>query len=554
MALPVHITILGGLGDIGRNCAVLESDGRLVLLDCGQLFPDDLTPGVDSIYPDFAYLDDKLDRLEAAILTHGHEDHIGAVAHLQSRRSFPLFASAFTLGLVRNRLEEAGLLAATELNEVVDGETRRIGPFDVEFLPVTHSVPSGLISAITTPQGIILHSSDFKLDLTPLDGRVTDLARIGTLATEPGIRLLLCDSTNADQPGRTASETEVGPVLESVFRAHRGRRIITACFASHVHRVAQISAIAVAEGRRVATLGLSMKRNVALARDLGMLKIPDTSIVDVEEVERFEPGEVCVISTGSQAEDRSALALAAKGESRWIQIGADDTVILSSTAIPGNEAAVGRMMNNLVERGARVEHAGVLGLHTSGHGKADELRTLHATARPEWFVPVHGEHRHLIAHLELAESIGMSGDRTLLARDGDRIVIDDDGIRIDHGVTSGRHLYRHAQFVSYEHRPIGDRIVLGNGGLVSVVVVVDPDRLELAAEPEVTSRGWLADGDTAELHDELVEEVAGAVVAAFDDGIDDRPELERRVRRATGQFVNQRTRRRPMILTSVVEV
>lgn len=554
MADDVRITFLGGLGDIGRNCAVLETDGRLVLLDCGQLFPDEMSPGADSIYPDFTYLDDRWDDIEAAILTHGHEDHIGALSHALRHARFPVYGAPFTLGLVRHRLDEAGVLSHAKLMRVGDGETHQIGPFSVEFLPVTHSVPSGMISAISTPQGVVLHSSDFKLDPTPVDGRVTDLGRIAELAADPGIRLLLCDSTNANVPGTTKSETEIGPVLHEVFAEHAGTRIITACFASHIHRVVQIVDAAMTHGRTVATLGLSMKRNVALARQLGMLEIPEDCIVDIDQIARYDDGEICVVSTGSQAEERSALAQAAAGDSRWIETGPNDTVVLSSTPIPGNEAAISRMINNLVERGATVLHSGMLGLHTSGHGRRDELATLHTTASPDWFVPVHGEHQHLVAHLDLAQSLGMSADRTLLARDGDQVVLSTAGLEIEADVIDGAYLYRHGAVVSPNDDPVRDRRVLGQEGFVGVVVTVDLDHGEMVGEPLLVARGWLPPEAELELEPAMIDEVAGTVVAALDDGVNDLVELQRRVRRAAGRYVSRTSRRRPMIVPVVVSV
>lgn len=335
MAEQVQITFLGGLGDIGRNCAAIECGGQVLLLDCGVLFPDEDMPGADFVLPDLEYLRDKADRIVGCICTHGHEDHIGALPYALEWLSFPVYASRFTLGLIRNRLEERGLADRTELKPIGDHDRLSIGPFDCEFIPVTHSVPSGLISAIRTPQGVILHSSDFKLDLNPVDGRRTDLARIGAIARDEGIRLLLCDSTNSEIPGSSRSETEVGEVLRSVFAAKAGRRLVVAAFASHIHRVQQVAEAAVAEGRKVATLGLSMKRNFALARELGLLRLPDHAVIDISEAQRHKPGEVCVVATGSQGETRSALATAATGDSRWIEIGADDTVVLSSSPIPG---------------------------------------------------------------------------------------------------------------------------------------------------------------------------------------------------------------------------
>ncbi len=300
MAAPVNITFLGGLGEIGRNCAAIETEGRILLLDCGQMFAGDDLPGVDAVLPDFEWLIENGDRVEACIATHAHEDHIGALPHLMKHLSFPIWGSPFTLGLVRHKLTEAGLMGRTELHTVTDWDRLDIGPFDCEFLPVTHSIPSGNITAFHTEQGVILHSSDFKLDLMPVDGRRTDLSRIGSLADTPGIRLLLADSTNADSPGQSQSETEVGRVLSGLIRAEEGRRIIIGAFASHIHRVQQIADAAIENGRTLVTLGLSMRRNVKLARDVGILRIPDHAIRDIEDIEDLDPAKICIVCTGSQ--------------------------------------------------------------------------------------------------------------------------------------------------------------------------------------------------------------------------------------------------------------
>jgi len=555
MSNEVTITFLGGLGDIGRNCAAIETDDALLILDCGQLFSNEERPGVDSILPDVDYLFERSDKIIGCVVTHGHEDHIGALAQVIDRGlSFPIYGSAFTLGLVRYRLEERDLLAKTQLIEVSDDETVDIGPFSIEFLAVTHSVPGGLISAITTPQGLVLHSSDFKLDPHPIDDRRTNLPRIGALASEPGIRLMLADSTNSDVPGTTASESSMKANLAEVFRANAGRRIITACFASHMHRVQQIIDVALAENRRIATLGLSMRKNVALARSLGALTVPDNMFFDIEEIGDFEPGQLCIISTGSQGEERSSLATAAAGTSRWIDINDLDTVLLSSHPIPGNEAKVSNMINDLIRRGAEVVHSGLVEIHTSGHGKRDELTTLHTVATPEWFVPVHGEYRHLVAHARLAESLGMSGDRVLLAGDGDQIVLSNDGLRLNAGVTSGVHMMLHGSFLGPDRGVLGERRIVGDQGFVMVTAVVDFNSGEQVCDPWLESRGWLDADDATSVGEEIVTQVGAAIDEELAKSDWNRAGLERRVRRTTGTLVNQRSRRRPMIVPIVIDL
>ena len=369
MADSVTITFLGGLGQIGRNSAAIEIGGRIVLLDCGQMFAGDDLPGVDAVLPDFEWLLGQPDGVEACIATHAHEDHIGALPHLLRHIEFPIYGSEFTLGMIRHKLEEADLLDRTELRQVTDGDRLDVGPFNCEFMPVTHSIPSGLMTAFSTPQGVILHSSDFKLDLTPIDGRRTDLSRIGAIAYDPGVRLLLADSTNADSPGVSRSEREVGKVLHGLISANEGRRVIIGAFASHVHRLQQIADVAVDTGRTLVTLGLSMRRNVRLARQVGVLRVPDHAIRDIEDLDTLDPAKVCIVCTGSQGEPRSALTMMAIGQSKWVEIDDNDVIIFSSHPIPGNEAAVAAVRNGLARRGATVVHSGQYDVHTTGHGK-----------------------------------------------------------------------------------------------------------------------------------------------------------------------------------------
>ena len=552
MADPVRLTFLGGLGEIGRNCACIEVDGRIMLLDCGLMFPDLDMLGVDLVLPDFTYLRENADRVEGCITTHGHEDHVGGLSFLLRDVEFPIYGSELALGIARNRIEEAGLLGRTELIPVHDGERRMIGPFDVEFIPVTHSVPHGFATAFHTPQGTILHSGDFKLDLTPVDGRLTDLARMGQIAKDRGIRLLLADSTNAEEAGHSRSESSVGAVLYDLFHAHAGRRIITASFASHVHRVQQIADAAMAFGRTVVTIGMSMKKNVRLARDLGLLDIPDHAIRDIEDVGDLEPGKICIISTGSQGEPMSALALMASGESRWLKVGPDDTVILSSHPIPGNEMNVSKVIDGLVRLGAEVVHSGIADVHATGHAKAEELKTLHSITRPEWFIPVHGEYRHLRQHARIAASMGTPEDRILVCEDGDSVLLTDDGIVRTDGVPAG-YLYVDGIVGDIGHGVLRDRRVLAEEGVVVVVVAIDVVTGVVITGPEVITRGWVHADEAEELLGEATEVVRRAVEEALVDEARDIESLQRVVRRAAGRFVNQRTRRRPMIVPVVME-
>lgn len=553
MTQPVRVTFLGGLGEIGRNCACIEVDGRIMLLDVGLMFPDIDMLGVDLVLPDFTYLRENADRVEGAIITHGHEDHMGGLSYLLRELSFPIYGSALTLGLARNRIEEAGLLDRTELIPVSDGERRKIGPFDVEFIPVTHSVPHGFATAFHTPQGTILHTGDFKLDLTPVDDRLTDLARIGAISSGEGIRLLLSDSTNADEPGHARSETSVGKVLYELFHIHDGRRIVIACFASHIHRVQQIADAAIEHGRKVATLGLSMKKNVKLARSMGLLDIPEYALVDIDDVDDLPPGEVCVISTGSQGEPMSALALMATRNNRWLEVGADDTVILSSHPIPGNEMNVSKVIDGLVRLGAEVVHSGIHDVHASGHAKQEELKTLLSIARPEWFVPVHGEYRHMVAHARLARQMGVvPEERTIVCTDGDQLVLDEKGLRVDATVPAG-YLYVDGIVGDVGHGVLRDRRVLAEEGVVVVVVTVSQADGAILTGPEVITRGWVYAPEAEPLLAECADVVRQAIKEAFAENATDIEALSRVVRRAAGKFVSDRTRRRPMIVPVVME-
>jgi len=555
IASPVTITFLGGLGEIGRNCAAIEIEDRIMLLDCGLMFPDADMLGVDLVLPDFTYLRENKDRIEGCIVTHGHEDHTGGLSYLLRDCSFPIIGSALALGLARSRIEEAGLLDRTDLIPVTDGERRQFGPFDCEFIPVAHSVPNGFATAFHTPQGTILHTGDFKIDLNPVDGRLTDLATMGAIAKHEGIRLLLADSTNADQHGHSRSETSVGKVLREVFAAHRGRRIVTACFASHIHRIQQIADAAIDQGRVVATLGLSMKKNVRLALDLGVLKIPANKLFDINDVADLPPGEVCVISTGSQGEPMSALSRMAAKESKWLTLTEDDTVVLSSHPIPGNEMDVTKVIDALFRIGVDVVHSGIEDVHATGHAKQEELKTVLSITRPKWFTPVHGEYHHLVSHARLAEQMGVPKNRINLCEDGDQLVLTDDSISKGETVPSG-YLYVDGSGVGdIGHGVLRDRRVLSEDGIVVIFVAVDVKAHEIISTPEVISRGWISESDTSGLIDECTVAVAEALERATDRGSAiDIEALQKVIRSAAGRFVKQRTKRRPMIVPVVVEI
>ena len=518
------------------------------------MFPDPDMPGVDLVLPDLSYLRERADRVDGVILTHGHEDHTGGLAYLLRDLAVPVYGSELTLGLARNRVDEAGLAGRADFVVVHDGERRRIGPCDVEFIPVTHSVPHAFATVFHTPQGVVLHSGDFKIDLHPVDGRRTDLARMGALASDPGVRLLLADSTNAEEPGFTPSESTVGVTLRKVFMERPGRRFVVTCFASHIHRIQQVADAALAGGRKVATLGRSMQKNVALARRLGVLQIPDDALVDVETVDSLPPGQVCVISTGSQGEPMSALSRLASGENRFFTLRPDDVVVISAHPIPGNEWSVGRVIDGLHRRGVEVVHSGVEAVHVSGHARQGELATLLSVVHPDYLIPVHGEYRHMANHARLAATMGMADDRVMLCEDGDAVRLDAAGLHRD-GEVPGGYLYVDGSSVGdIGHGVLRDRRVLSEEGVIMVVATVDQRRREVVGEPQLIARGWAYDADSEALFAEAALLVSEALAKALAGDGHDHETLNRVARKALGRVVGARTRQRPMIVPVIVTV
>src|SRR5438874_1440439 len=428
MRPAARLVFLGGLGEVGCNGCCIEVEGRILVVDCGLMFPDPDMPGVDLVLPDFTYLRENGHRVEGVVLTHAHEDHAGGLAYLLRDISVPIYGTRLSLGLARGRIEEAGMLDRTEFVPVSDGERRRIGPFDCQFVPVTHSVPHSLATAYFTPAGTILHTGDFKLDLNPVDGRKTDLALLGEIARrDDGIRLLLSDSTNAERPGFTPSESTVGAAMRALFREHADKRFIVASFASHLHRVEQVAHAAIAHGRNVAFVGRSMLQNVSMARERGFIDLPEYAVLDIEETAKYAPGETCIICTGSQGEPMSALSLMAAHEHKYVKVSPDDVVVISAHAIPGNESNVSRVIDAMHRAGAEVVHDRTSPVHVSGHASQEELKFMLNLLEPEWFVPVHGEYRHLVHHAQLARDVGVADDRVLICEDGDVVTLSADG-------------------------------------------------------------------------------------------------------------------------------
>jgi ribonuclease J len=544
----LRVVALGGLGEIGRNMAVLEHAGRLLLIDCGVLFPEDTQPGVDLILPDFSAIRDRLDDIDALVLTHAHEDHIGAVPYLlRERADIPLVGSRFTLALVAAKLQEHRIKPATV--QVVEGERQRFGPFDCEFFAVNHSIPDALAVAVKTAAGTLLHTGDFKMDQLPLDGRLTDLGGFARLGRE-GVDLLMSDSTNAEVPGFVTPERNIGPVLDEVFRTAT-KRVIVACFASHVHRVQQALDAAEKYGRSVAFVGRSMVRNMGVARDLGLLRVAPNLMVDAREIDALPDQHVCLISTGSQGEPLSALSRMANRD-HPVRIEAGDTVVLASSLVPGNENAVYRVINGLTRWGAHVLHKGVRNVHVSGHSPAGELLYVLNAVKPRNFMPVHGEWRHLRAHAALAEMTGIPADRVVVADDG--VVVDlVDGRASVVGQVSCGYVYVDGLAVGdVGEESLKDRRILGEEGFITVTVVVDSASGKVVAGPEIYARGF-SDVDEKAL-DKMRPLVQKVLDDAMQEGIADPQALRRAMRRTVGRWVNDTYRRRPMLVPVVVEV
>jgi ribonuclease J len=547
-ATGLRITPLGGLGAIGRNMTLFEFGGRLLVVDCGVLFPDVDQPGVDLILPDFESILDRLDAVDAIVLTHGHEDHIGAVPYLLAHKpDIPLVGSQFTLALVEAKLAERRLTPYSLT--VREGQTERLGPFACEFFAVNHSIPDALAVAITTPAGTVLHTGDFKMDQLPLDGRLTDLAGFARLGAS-GVDLLLSDSTNAEIPGFVTPEREIGPVLDRIFADAKGR-VIVASFASHVHRVQQVLYAAHEHSRRVAFIGRSMVRNMGIARDLGLLRIPAGLVVGMDEALNLPPDRIVLMSTGSQGEPMSALGRMATGDHRHVAIAAGDTVVLASSLVPGNETAVYRVINQLSRAGAVVVHKDVAKVHVSGHSPAGELRYVLNAIKPRNFMPVHGEWRHLRAHAELAVESGVPRDRVVLCEDGDVVDLVD-GVARMVGHVRSRYVYVDGLAVGdVSESLLTERRILGDGGFIAATVVVDSVTGKVAGGPAISAKGFSEDPAA---FDAVLPLITEALQRAAEEGIADPHQLQQIVRRTVGRWVNETYRRRPMIVPNVVEV
>ena len=542
----LRVTPLGGLGDVGRNSASFEIDGEMVLVDCGVLFPEDRHPGVDLILPALDLLSDRLSDIRALVLTHGHEDHIGAVPYLLKQRAdIPVYGSKLTLALVASKLKEHRI-RGYRLIEVKEGEQHRVGNFELEFFAVNHSIPDGLAVALRTSAGTVLHTGDFKMDQLPLDGRITDLRGFARLADE-GVDLFMPDSTNAETPGFTPLEKDIEPSIARVFDQAE-RKLIVACFASHVHRVQQVLNLAVKHGRKVAYVGRSMVRNMATARDLGYLHVPANVLIEMKDIDKYRDDEVVIISTGSQGEPLAALSRIANREHPVIELGPGDIVLLASSLIPGNENSVYRVINGLTKLGAQVVHKGNAFVHVSGHASAGELLYCYNILKPRNVMPVHGEIRHLIANAKLAISTGVPAENAVVCEDGDVVDLVDGRAR-KVGRVDASYIFVDGSIVGDITESISDRLILGEEGFISVVAVVNLHTRSVIGTLDINARGFAEDPS---VFDAVREQILADLQQALDDGVDDVYRLQQVIRRTIGAWVSRRLRRRPMIVPVVV--
>jgi ribonuclease J len=548
---PPRLVFLGGVGEIGRNMAALEMDGRILLIDAGLSFPEVEMPGIDLVLPDFDYLRENKERVHAVVLTHGHEDHVGSLPYLLREFELPIYATKLTLALLEGKLEEHRVRDRAEFHEVTPGEEVTTGPFTIRFHRVSHSIPDGCAVAVDLPAGILLHTGDFKLDATPIDGRVTDLQGIATEAAR-GVHVLLSDSTNAEEAGFAGSERTVGPVLFDIMR-DAPRLVVVACFASHIHRIQQVVDAATKVGRTVAFLGRSMHQSVRAARSLGYLHVGDDAIVMIEEVEGMDPRGVVVCSTGSQGEPLSALSLMATREHKWVKLQPYDTVILSSSVIPGNETAIHRTVDGLYRTGASVFHVPVWPVHVSGHAAAEELKFMLNLVRPRWFIPVHGELRHLAHHAELAREVGIDPERVLVCEDGDTVELGET-LRRGERVTAGMTFVDGLGIGDVGEVVLRDRRKLSADGIVVVVVTVDAHSGDVLAGPDVINRGFVFDDAAGPIIEEARHRTLVALKESSKDAAADPGVIKAQIRKALGKYFFEVTQRKPVIVPVIMEV
>ena len=547
----LQIIPLGGLGEIGKNMTVVRYGDEIILIDAGLMFPDEEMLGIDLVIPDITYLLENQDMVKAIVLTHGHEDHIGALPYVLKQIKVPVYGTRLTLGILEGRLRENGVDSGM-LKVVNQGDSIKAGCFNVNFIRVNHSIPDAVGLAITTPMGTIVHTGDFKLDYTPIDGKMTDFRRFSDLGNK-GVLLMMADSTNAERSGHTPSESTVGASFDKAFHNARSR-IIVATFSSNVHRIQQVVNTAVRYNRKVAVLGRSMVNVVNISLELGYIEAPEGTIIDIDAINNYPADQVVVITTGSQGEPMSALTRMFQSDHRKVDIAPGDTIIISATPIPGNEKLVSRTIDNLLKLGANVVYGRENGIHVSGHASQEELKLMHNLVRPKFFIPVHGEYRHLVKHAKLAQELGMPKENIFIGENGQILEFTREKGYVAGRVTAGRVLVDGLGVGDVGNIVLRDRRQLSQDGIIIIVVTMEKGTGTVMAGPDIVSRGFVYVRESEELMDEVKARVEDALMRCEEEGITEWSQLKYAMREALGKFIFERTRRRPMILPIIMEV
>ncbi len=550
---PIKIGFLGGLNEVGKNMTLYEYEDEIILVDCGMSFPDPDMLGVDLVIPDFSYVEKNFDKIKGILITHGHEDHIGALPYLLKSINIPVYATKLTIGLISGKLKEHNLLNSAKLNVIHPGDKVKLGKFTVEAIHVNHSIPDAVAYAIKTKAGTIVQTGDFKIDNTPIDGEVINLNRFAQIGDE-GVLCMLSDSTNAERPGYTESERKVGESFENLFRKAGDRRILVATFASNIHRVQQIIDVAKSLGRKVALSGRSLENVVAIGAELGYLKVPEGVLISIDMIKNYTPDQLVLITTGSQGEPMSALARMSMSEHRKVMITPNDYVIISAQPIPGNEKTVSKVINELMGLGAEVVYEKMYDVHVSGHACQEELKLLMGLLKPKYFIPVHGELKHLTKHGMLADSIGINRDNIIIAENGSQIVVSENEFRFDENITAGQVFVDGSGVGDVGNIVIRDRKRLSEDGLVIVAATVDLTNGYVVAGPELLSRGFVYVREAEDLMGEAREIALHAIESCLDGGVKDWATLKTRVRDEVSRLMFERTKRSPMILPIFMEV
>ena len=550
---PVKITVLGGLNEIGKNITLFEYDQDAFLIDCGMAFPDDDLLGVDIVLPDFTYIEKIHEKIKGVIITHGHEDHIGALPYLLKQRIFPIYATKLTIALIDSKLKEHGLSGKVPLHVVSPGEVIRFKQTSVEFINVNHSIPDAVGLGIKTPHGYVIHTGDFKIDCTPIMGKMIDLPRLGEMGNE-GVLALLADSTNAERPGYTPSERVVGESFANLFKKAENKRIIIATFSSNIPRIQQIIDAAARDGRKVAISGRSMVNNVSIAQELGYLSVPSGLLVDIDVINRYPKDKMTIVTTGSQGEPMSALARMAFSDHRKVEVGPDDCIIISATPIPGNEKTVGKVVNELMKRGCDVIYEKMYDVHVSGHACQEELKLIQGITRPKYFIPVHGEQKHMLKHANLAYAMGMDAKHVLIPEIGKIIEITPEKMAVTGSVPAGRVLVDGLGVGDVGSIVLRDRKHLAQDGLIVVVASIDPVSGQVISGPDIVSRGFVYVREAEQLIEEAREIARNVLEECCRAHAYDWSTMKNRVRDELSRMVFQKTKRSPMILPIIMEV